>query len=61
MLRKLWLWFLARFRLSKQAVCEMSEGKGSHEDYHDYDDSNTPFPMHFYEYECNRCGKKFYI
>lgn len=50
-------WFLAYFRLSKRAVCEMSVGS---KDYHDYPDAGEP-PMHFYTYTCKRCGKKFEI
>ena len=31
-------------------------------DIHDYPDSNTyKEPLHFYEYTCERCGKKFNI
>ena len=37
-MQRLWLWFLARFRLSMPAVCEMSKGRGLHDDYHDYHD-----------------------
>jgi hypothetical protein len=61
MLRKIWCLFLARFRLDLNAVCEMSRGRGPHEDFHDYDDSKEKVPMHFYEYSCERCGKKFFI
>jgi hypothetical protein len=54
---------LALFRLSDKAVCEISN---DNIDYHDYPDAATPEdprpdPMHFYEYTCSRCGKKFFI
>jgi hypothetical protein len=59
---RLWKWFLARFRLSASAVCEMSVGRGPHEDFHDYeDDESHPYPSHFIPYHCSRCGKEFYI
>jgi len=61
MLRRLWLWFLARFRLSPRAVCEMSRGRGPGDDYHDYPDDIHGQPWHFVELECKRCGKKFFI
>lgn len=57
---RLWLWFLARFRLSESAVCEASKGKGLI-DYHDYPDGTTGRPWHFFEHTCKRCGKKFTI
>lgn len=57
-MRRLWLWFLARFRLSDRAVCKLSEGKGL-VDYHDYPDSIEGEPWHFYELTCKRCGKRF--
>lgn len=61
-MKRLWLWFLARFRLSESAICEMSKGRGLHNDFHDYPDStNGGIPWHFYEHECKRCGKKFTI
>lgn len=60
--KHLWLWFLARFRLSESAVCEMSKGRGLHDDFHNYPDStNGGLPWLFYEHECKRCGKKFTI
>jgi hypothetical protein len=58
-LRFLW-WLLARFRLSSVAVCKMSRDKGL-TDYHDYPDSTTPEPWHFYTHTCRRCGKHFTI
>lgn len=58
-----WYWrlLLARFRLSKSAVCEMSAGKGTFDDYHDYPDSIYGQPWHFIDHTCKRCGKKFAI
>jgi hypothetical protein len=55
-----WRRFLARFRLDLDVVCAESAG---HEwpDYHDYPDSTTPEPWHFFQHECSRCGKKFWI
>jgi hypothetical protein len=61
MLRRLWLWFLARFRLSDSAVCEMSRGRGLHDDYHDYPDDEYGEPAHFVTLRCKRCGKEFTI
>jgi hypothetical protein len=60
-MKRLWLWFLARFRLSESAVCEMSRGRGPHEDYHDYPDSVEGDPIHFATTKCRRCGKEFII
>jgi hypothetical protein len=60
-MQRLWLWFLARFRLSMPAVCEMSKGRGLHDDYHDYHDDEHGLPMHFAILCCKRCGKKFVI
>jgi hypothetical protein len=59
--RRLWPWFLARFRLSKAAACEMSRGLGPHEDFHDYKDDVLGTPDHFVLMKCKRCGKGFYI
>jgi hypothetical protein len=59
-LARLYRRFLARFRLSLDVVCEMSEGKGL-VDYHDYPDSTVGEPWHFYTHTCKRCGKKFTI
>lgn len=61
MLQRMWKWFLARFHLSDTAVCELSAGLGSHEDYHDYQDSEEGEPWHFIELTCKRCKKTFYI
>jgi len=59
-MRQLWLWFLARFRLSDKAVCELSKDMGVI-DWHDYPDSEEGFPEHFGLLKCKRCGKKFMI
>lgn len=58
--RRLWLWFLAYFRLNDSAVCEMSRGVGPH-DYHDYSDDIHGEPCHFSFLTCRRCGKRFRI
>lgn len=60
-MRKLWLWFLARFRLSEVAVCEASAGLPADADYHDYPDDAAGFPDHFTTLKCKRCGKEFTI
>ncbi len=60
-MRRLWYWFLARFRLSKWAVCEMSKGRGLFTDFHDYPDSKEKQPWHFVTMKCERCGKEFII
>ena len=59
-MRRLWLWFLARFRLSESAVCEMSAGRGL-ADYHEYEDGDIGYPDHFVTHRCRRCGKGFTI
>lgn len=59
MLRRLWLWFLARFRLSDAAICEASRGRGLADDYHDYPDDELGTPSHFVVLRCKRCGKEF--
>lgn len=61
MFRRLWRWCQARFRLSEEAVCELSAGRGMHDDFHDYPDSVEGFPDHFVPLTCKRCGKQFYI
>ncbi len=61
MLRKLYRWFLARFRLDLKVVCEESAGKDSRRDFHDYPDSEHGQPWHFVEMKCAWCGKAFYI
>jgi hypothetical protein len=60
-MRRLWLWFLARFRLSDYAICEMSKGRGPRDDFHDYPDAETRSPIHMTLLRCSRCGKGFYI
>lgn len=60
-MKRLWLWFLARFRLSDHAICEMSKGRGMFDDFHDYPDDLIGAPGHFAALECKRCGKKFYM
>lgn len=60
-MRRIWLWFLARFRLSDEAVCEMSKGRGLFDDFHDYPDDEAGEPCHFAILKCKRCGKEFYI
>ena len=60
-MKRLWRWVQARFRLNLQAVCEMSQGLGPHEDYHDYPDDELGTPAHFVMLKCKRCGKGFYM
>jgi hypothetical protein len=60
-MKRFWLWFLAFFRLSDAAICEMSRGKGWYDDYHDYGDSREKQPLHFVPLKCERCGKEFCI
>lgn len=60
-MKRLWLWFLARFRLSEKAVCEMSKGRGLFRDFHDYPDDIHGEPIHFHVMTCKRCGKEFGI
>ncbi|NBP04531.1 MAG: hypothetical protein EBU90_31505 [Proteobacteria bacterium] len=65
-MKKLFKLFLAYFRLSKSAVCEMSKGRSEYLDFHDYPDAVDDWfcempPFHFHLYTCSRCGKKFYI
>jgi hypothetical protein len=55
-----WRWFLARFRLDMDAVCEMSRGRGL-DDFHDYPDTAHGYPDHFGTLTCVRCGKEFVI
>lgn len=56
-----WLYFLAMFRLSDYAVCEMSKGRTANNDFHDYPDDIQGYPYHFTKLTCKRCGKSFYI
>lgn len=60
-MRWLWMWFLARFHLSDDAVCEMSRGLPPDRDYHDYIDSVHRTPDHFMVLTCARCGKEFTV
>ncbi len=60
-LKRWYWWFLARFHLSDAAVCDLSRGRGPHDDYHDYDDTEERQPLHFVLLTCKRCGKTFYI
>lgn len=60
-MRRLWLWFLARFHLSDAAVCELSRGRADDCDYHDYTDDVDGYPDHFRVLRCQRCGKDFTI
>ncbi len=57
---RLWRLFLAFFRLSNTAICEMSVGRAEWNDFHDYPDGGQS-PWHFYTYHCKRCGKRFTI
>lgn len=59
--KRAWLWFLARFRLSKEAVCIMSAGRPEDDDFHDYPDDIHGHPWHFHRHTCKRCGKRFTI
>ena len=54
-------YILARFRLNKRYVCELSKGKGLYDDYHDYPDTKDKFPLHLANLNCERCGKEFRI
>lgn len=56
--RYAWMYWRARFRLSKTAVCVMSADQGL-VDFHDYVDSKDKLPHHFTTMECERCGKEF--
>jgi hypothetical protein len=58
---EMWRWFLARFRLSQDAVCTESRGKGLYDDFHDYPDDVAGAPLHLVDLECKHCGKAFRI
>lgn len=58
---RIWKWFLAYFRLSDLAVCEMSIGRTSWNDYHDYLDTKEKIAIHWEVLVCDRCGKAFII
>lgn len=60
-LARLRLWFPAWSRLSPDAACELSRGRGPGDDYHDYHDSTAAAPWHFYTHRCRRCGKEFTV
>ena len=60
-LKLLWKLFLAQFRLSEKAVCEMSLWRGPFDDFHDYPDDIYGQPVHWHLMTCRRCGKRFYI
>lgn len=55
---RLWRLFLAYFRLSEAAVCELSTDE---REFHDYPDSTVGEPWHFYVHTCRRCGRGFTI
>lgn len=54
----LYVWLLAFFRLSDEAVCRVAEWGW---DYHDYPDGTLGIPEHFIPHTCKRCGKDFWI
>lgn len=58
--RWIWMYWLARLRISEKAVCTMSRNQGI-VDHHDYDDSIEGQPWHFMLLTCKRCNKKFTI
>jgi len=54
-----WKFFLAWTRLSSEAVCEMSTGRGLNDDFHRWADSTVVEPGNGYTHTCKRCGKPF--
>jgi hypothetical protein len=58
--RWIWMHWLARLRISKEAVCIMSQNQGA-ADHHDYPDSVEGHPDHFALLTCKWCGKQFHI
>ena len=60
-IRRAWLYLLAWLHVNDEAVCEMSKGREMHEDFHDYQDADFGFPIHFGCMSCRRCGKEFII
>lgn len=60
-MKRLWRWFLARFRLDLKVVCEESAGRGPYNGFHDYPDCAHGQPWHFVPMTCKRCGQEFYI
>lgn len=60
-MRRLWRLFLAYWRLSESAICEMSVGRDAFNDFHDYPDDADGIPWHWGELKCKCCGKVFQI
>jgi hypothetical protein len=61
MMARWWKFFLALTRLSSEAVCEMSAGRGLNNDFHNYRDSVVGQPGNGYKHTCERCGKPFVV
>jgi hypothetical protein len=61
MMARWWRFFLALTRLSSEAVCEMSAGRGLNNDFHNYRDSVVGQPGNGYTHTCERCGKPFVV
>lgn len=59
--KRLGLWFLAFFRLSNYAICEMSRDRGYCDSFHSWPDDVEGFPDHSRLLRCKRCGKSFTI
>lgn len=55
----LWKYFLARFRLNREAICSLSLNRLPYDDFHDYPDSVEGRPEHFGLLTCKYCGKNF--
>lgn len=53
--------FKAFFHLNQSVICELSTDENNYHDYTDATEPDNKSPMHFYEYTCRHCGKKFYI
>lgn len=51
----------AYLRLSQQAICEESRGRGLYDDFHDYPDTAHGQPWHLEDLKCRHCGKTFRI
>lgn len=60
LMQRIWIGFLAYFRLSEDAVCDVSLRLGQI-DLHDYRDGLDGEPWHFHVHTCRRCGKQFTI
>lgn len=58
---EMWRRFLARFRLSQDAICTESQGRGLYDDFHDYRDDVHGEPWHSADLKCKHCGKAFRI